>query len=126
MHFDPPLQLGLGEEGTPALAPIFPGVDAHSEEYGRTDFGGHWGCSGCTATRLVDTQAEWELLEDGLGLILALFGDLVVEDHRLGFDSLLHCTHWDMTLLRIPQSENCKSLPIRVRVTVLKAQAPSL
>ena len=78
---------------------MFPGVDTHSADFGRLDFGGNLWCRGSTATLLAGTHAEWELLEDGLALVLTAFV-LVAEGHRLGLDSLLDYAARSRTWLR--------------------------
>ena len=74
-------------------------IDDHSGAFDRTDFAGSWGCSADKETLLAGTQAEWELLEDEIAMALTMFRVVLVEDHRQGLGSLLHCVGRRGTLL---------------------------
>lgn len=87
-----------------------PDIDTHSGAFGHTGCAGDSGCSVDNATLLAGTQAEWELLEDGIAVVLTVFQILLVEGHRLGVGSLLHCTGRSGTLLR--QSSNLSTAKV--------------
>lgn len=100
LHLDPPLQLGSGEGSSPGLALVSRGIEVYSGALGRTGVAGKWGCFADKVTLLAGNQVEWELSEDGLVAVLPASRIVLVEDHRLGLGSPLHCTGRSGTLLR--------------------------
>ena len=100
LHLDPPSQLGFAEGSSPALAREFPGSDAHFGVFDRTGSADSRGCSVDKATLLAGNQAEWELLEDGVGEVLTVFRIGVDEDRSPGLGNCLYCIGHSGTLLR--------------------------
>lgn len=100
LHLDHPSQLDFAEGSTLALAPGFPGIDTHFVVFDRTGSADSRGCSADKATLLGGNQAEWELLEDGIGEVLTGFRIGGDEDHGLGLGNCLYRTGHSGTSLR--------------------------